>query len=322
MSCVSAVVIGRNEGARLVACLASLGKGFERVVYVDSGSTDESVKAAKAVGAEVVELDMTQPFTAARARNAGIAALGVGELPEFVQFIDGDCTLNPDWLTTAITFIADRPNVAVVCGRTRERFPEATIYNRLCDFEWNTPIGETTACGGIALIRWKALREVEGFNPRLIAGEEPELCLRMRREGWKIWRLEADMCLHDAAMTRFDQFWVRAKRSGHAYAEASAMHGGGPERHGVLGTVRGLAWGLGVPLLVLLGVIMVGPAALWLLLVYPLQTTRMALRNGGSKVAWERAILLTIGKFAEAQGVVGYYWRRRRGETTNLIEYK
>ena len=41
---VDAVVIGRNEGARLIACLDSLQGQVRRVVYVDSGSTDGRIK--------------------------------------------------------------------------------------------------------------------------------------------------------------------------------------------------------------------------------------------------------------------------------------
>lgn len=49
---VGAVIIGRNEGARLVACLASFPGWVRPLVYVDSGSTDGSVAAARAAGAE------------------------------------------------------------------------------------------------------------------------------------------------------------------------------------------------------------------------------------------------------------------------------
>lgn len=70
---VAAVAIGRNEGARLVACLESMVGRVDPIIYVDSGSTDNSVAEARARGAEVVELDMSIPFTAARARNAGAA---------------------------------------------------------------------------------------------------------------------------------------------------------------------------------------------------------------------------------------------------------
>ena len=323
MTAIAAIAIGRNEGARLLACLSSLRAqpDLGAVVYIDSGSTDGSVAAARDLGARVVTLATDTPFTAARARNAGIAALK-DTPPALVQFIDGDCTLDAGWLDRARDFLAAHPDVAVVCGRRRERYPQASIYNRMCDAEWDTPVGEAAACGGDALIRWTALDAVGGYDPALIAGEEPEMCLRMRRLGWKIWRLDAEMTRHDAGMTRLGQFWKRMQRGGYAAAEGAAMYGQGPERHGVATVRRALIWGLAIPAVTLLAAALAGPAALWGLMVYPAQITRLALRGGGSRAAWERAALLTLGKFAECAGVLSYRWRRLRGTETRLIEYK
>lgn len=213
---LAVVIIGRNEGARLIRGLACVAAA-DRVVYVDSGSTDGSQQAAAKAGAEVVALDMSQPFTAARARNAGLERLRMhGTRPTLVQFMDGDCELQPEWLPAARTFLDSHPEVGVVFGRRRERFPDATIYNRMCDWEWDVPLGEQRACGGDALMRMDALDEVGGYNPALIAGEEPEMCVRLRAAGWKIWRIDTEMTLHDAAMTRLGQFWSRARRAGHA----------------------------------------------------------------------------------------------------------
>ena len=316
------VIIGRNEGERLVRCLASArAEGLAPVVYVDSGSTDGSVAAARSAGAEVVALDTAQGFTAARARNAGFAALGETP-PEMVQFVDGDCELQPGWVARAAGFLRDQPRVAAVCGRRRERFPEASAYNRMADDEWATPVGEAIACGGDALYRAAAFVEVGGFDPALIAGEEPELCQRLRRRGWQIWRLDAEMTLHDAAMTRFGQFWQRARRGGHAAAEGAAMHGAGPDRLGVVQSRRALVWGLALPLAAVLGALLVHPAALLLLLAYPAQIARLALRRGGGRFAWEWATLTTVGKIAEALGVLRYHWGRLTRRRQGLIEYK
>ena len=176
---IAAVVIGRNEGARLVACLDALQGQVAWVVYVDSGSTDGSQDAARACGAEVIGLDMTKPFTAARARNAGLDRLRAGApVPAYVQFLDGDCRLQPGWIATARGFLETHPEVAVACGRRREEFPEASVYNRLIDAEWDTPVGQARSCGGDALMRMAALDAVGDYNPDLIAGEEPELCVR------------------------------------------------------------------------------------------------------------------------------------------------
>lgn len=322
---VAAVVIGRNEGARLVACLASLGArpgaGATRIVYVDSGSTDGSVAAARAAGAEVVELDLARPFTAARARNAGLAALAEGAAPELVQFVDGDCEVRPDWIATARRFLAANPRAAAVCGRRRERFPEASVYNRLCDAEWNRPAGPARACGGDAMMRRTALEAVGGFDPELIAGEEPELCVRLRAAGWEIWRLDAEMTLHDAAMTRFGQWWRRTRRGGHAFAEGAWLHGAPPERHCVAETRRALLWGAALPLATLAGAL-ASPWAFLLLFAWPAQILRLARRGGGGQEAWERAFFLAIGRIPEALGALEFHWRRLRRRPAGLIEYK
>lgn len=322
---VDAVAIGRNEGRRLVDCLASLHRaGMRRMIYVDSGSTDGSVLAAEAAGAEVVMLDMDRPFTAARARNAGLAAvLARPELPDYIHFVDGDCVLDPAWLPKARGFLDDHPEVVAVCGRRRERHPQAAVYNRLCDVEWNTPIGEALACGGDALMRLPALRHAGGFREDLIAGEEPELCLRLRRAGGQVWRLDADMTQHDAALTRFSQWWRRTRRAGHAFAEGAALHGAPPDRHWVAETRRAVLWGGVLPLVILLSAVISPALALLLAMAYPAQILRLAARRGLSRrLSWEIACFTVLGKFAEAQGVLTFWLNRLRGRRGGLIEYK
>ena len=155
-----------------------------------------------------------------------------------------------------------------------------------------------------------------GFDPRLIAGEEPELCVRLRQAGWTIWRLDAEMTWHDAAITRLGQWWKRTRRAGHAYAEGAALHGAPPERHGVAETRRAVLWGAALPAAALAGTA-VTPWALLLLLAYPAQVFRLGRRMGGT-----RAAFLTLGKFPEAAGVVGYWAGHLSGRRATLIEYK
>ena len=285
MSTVGAVIIGRNEGERLVRCLASLGRDVERAVYVDSGSTDDSVSAARKLGVGVEELDATSPFTAARARNAGLARLTEGGPLDYVQFIDGDCELQPEWIGTARAFLDAHPDVAVVCGRRRERYPDATIWNRLIDIEWDSPVGKARNCGGDSMIRAAPLIGAGGFREDFIAGEEPELCYRLRQAGWEVHRIDAEMTLHDAAMTRFSQWWKRSKRAGHTYAEGAALYGRGPERYNVARERRSLLWGAGVPLAAGLGAFLT-PWALAVLLAWPAQVVRLKLKGE----RWDRAV--------------------------------
>lgn len=314
---VDAVVIGRNEGSRLVACLQSLRGRVRRIVYVDSGSQDDSVAAARTAGAEIVELDLTLPFTAARARNAGIARIDA-DPGDFVQLVDGDCTVTDGWIETATEWLAAQPGTAVVCGRRREINPQTSVFNRLCDHEWNTPVGPARACGGDALMRLAALHEVAGFRDDLIAGEEPELCVRLRARGWQIMRLDAEMTRHDANILHVRQWWRRARRTGHAYAEGAAIHGGPPERHWVRERNRAVGWAMLAPVAV--GLAVLWPPALLLLLVYPAQVLRLTMR---SDVPGPAVAALTVaGKLPEAWGVAGYHLGRLLGRRSALIEYK
>lgn len=321
---IGVVVIGRNEGQRLERCLTSLVGAADKIVYVDSGSTDGSVPLALGLGVEVVELDMTIPFTAARARNEGFFRVQ-GLLPTMrhVQFVDGDCEVVDTWLSRAQVFLDARPEVAVVCGRRRERFPQRSVYNLMCDLEWDTPIGEAKACGGDALMRADAFAAVAGFRPDLIAGEEPELCVRLRANGWKVWRLAEEMTLHDAAMTRFGQWWRRTLRGGHAFAEGAFLHGAAPEHHWQRESRRAWFWGLGIPLATVVATLMAGWPGLLLLLVYPLQVLRLA-RRGDRTVRenWLLAFFLVLGKFPEVLGQIRFLLNRFGTGKTGLIEYK
>jgi GT2 family glycosyltransferase len=321
---IGVVAIGRNEGLRLKRCLESV-QGSDTVVYVDSGSTDYSLVLSRGLNADVVELDTSIPFTAARARNEGFRRLlQLRPDVDYVFFVDGDCEVASGWLETARKFLDEHPEFAVVWGFRRERFPDKSIYNMLCDVEWlDYPTGETKYCGGDALMRVKALRQVDGYRSDLICMEEPEVCVRLRQAGWRIYRLLDLMTLHDAAIYRFGQWWKRMQRGGYGFAQGAAIHGGPPERFGVHELQRALFWGFAVPTGTVIGLIVIGPAALLLLGIYPLQIVRIALKGKHSaRENWWRAGALVLAKFAETQGVLRYLMDRLRRERTRLIEYK
>lgn len=320
---LGAVVIGRNEGDRLKRCLMSLS-AVSVVIYVNSSSTDGSVQWAAEHGAEVIALDMSLPFTAARARNRGFRRLQeISPHIDYTQFIDGDCELAPDWLETAATFLASHSDVGAVCGRRRERFPEKSIYNWLCDCEWDGPTGEVSACGGDVMMRSEALAAVDGYREDMIAGEEPELCFRLRAVGWRIWRLDTEIILHDAAMTRFGQWWKRILRSGYAFAHGAYLHGTSSERYWVWESRRAWLWGVWLPLGCLTAGLVLGPwgSATWL--IYPLELLRQTLRS--SRPIKERATLALfhlLMRFPEALGQIRFMFDRLLGRRSQLIEYK
>jgi len=330
MHSIGVVTIGRNEGERLIRSLHSLKNHLPAatpIVYVDSGSTDGSIAAARALGVDAIELDMSVPFTMARGRNAGFQYL-LEHYPDlsYVQFIDGDCELLPNWIEPAKAALDQAPDLAIVCGRRRERFPEASPYNRLADMEWNTPIGEAKACGGDMLARVAAIKEVGGYTPTLICGEEPEMCIRLRQQGWRIRRIDADMTLHDAAMTHFSQWWKRSIRAGWAIAEGKAMHGAPPENYMVKEARSGWLWGFIVPVLAIGLSWPTQGMSITLLLGYGVLMGRIyqyrRQQHDPPEHAWLYARFCTLSKLPQWIGQARYWLTRLRRQPATLIEYK
>jgi serine acetyltransferase/glycosyltransferase involved in cell wall biosynthesis len=337
---VGLVVIGRNEGERLRGCLESLQGQGGPLVYVDSGSTDGSIELARSLGAEVVELDMSLPFSMSRARNAGFAR--VRELVAdvgYVHFFDGDCSVVSGWVETAFLFLRDHPRVAAVCGRRRERFPERSIYNAMADREWDAPTGRSASVGGDALYRVAALSGVNGFDEALIAGEEPELCFRLRRAGWEIHRIPGEMTVHDAQILHFGQWWKRMVRGGYGSLDvfqrckAAASSGEDVPFAAMVRSARTwtLGWfGFSAGLMLLLA-LFAGKAGAWIALAIALgawatQGVRIARKEQAGGVDSRRALrfgLLTmLGKWAQIVGHLRSYRDRRAGRQARLIEYK
>lgn len=323
----SGVVIGRNEGNRLRTCLKSLMRCVSAVVYVDSGSIDGSVAMARSLGAEVVALDESVPFTAARARNAGLERLmQLRQDVAFVQLLDGDTELVDGWMERAAATLDENQEVAAVCGRRRERHRDASVYNLLCDLEWDSPIGEGVPFGGDVLMRVAAMKQVGGYNPTVIAGEDRELCVRLQEAGWKVLRIDAEMTLHDAAMEKFSQWWKRSQRTGHCLAQGAHLHGKGTHRHRVRASRSVWIWGLLFPATIL-G--LAGPTKAWSLLgllLYALQAIRIY-RHCSTR-GWTRresrlyALFCMLGKFPELVGMLQFHYRRILGRPFHVIEYK
>jgi GT2 family glycosyltransferase len=270
---------------------------------------------------------MSIPFTAGRARNEGLSRL-TALVPgvSYVQFIDGDCIVADGWLDTAASYLENTSNAAAVCGNLTELFPDASIYNRLCDIEWAGPSGDVKACGGNAMMRVRALTEAGGFNPNLIAGEEPELCLRLRRLGGRVVKLDAAMNRHDAAILHFSQWWKRTVRSGFAYAEGAWLHGRGPERHWVRETFSIWVWGFLFPIFVFGLAAAFGASCLLFLAAYAVQALRIyrAQKSAGycRRDSLLYAVFCVLAKFPHWCGQVLFLTRKLRGIGPRLVEYK
>lgn len=327
---LSVVIIGRNEGERLTRCLQSLGVissgvGAVETIYVDSASQDDSPEAARTLGATVLTVQPERPC-AAIGRNAGWRAAGA----PIVLFLDGDTELQPGFVEAAVDALRD-PAIAVVWGHRRESHPERSIYNRVMDLDWIYPAGPSDFCGGDAVMRRSVLEDVGGFAENLIAGEEPELCQRMRARGYVILHLDHPMTRHDLAITRWSAYWRRAVRAGYAYADVSERL-----KNSEFPLWRADArrnWvRTGVYLALLIGssVLACLTGSLWPLLGGLAVLLAIVLRSA-YKARWkcrDPITLILYGVHSHLQqipitiGQLKYWWDRWRGRHGLLIEYK
>ncbi|MDM9382270.1 glycosyltransferase family A protein [Chlorogloeopsis sp. ULAP01] len=325
---IGVVVIGRNEGDRLIRSLDSVVDTACAVVYVDSGSTDGSCEVASGCGVEVVNLDMSVPFTAARARNAGFERLRE-KYPqlEYVQFVDGDCEVIEGWMEAACETLDANPDIVAVCGWRRERYPQKSVYNRICDVEWRIgSVGNISNFGGDVMIRAVALAAVGGYNSSVIAAEDDELSVRLRQAKGKILRLDRESTWHDANMHTLSQWWQRAKRCGYGYAQVCSLHGEPPECKFVKEVRRALIWGAIAPLGALLLLPFTYGISLLIFGRYPLAALRTIYQTRqqgflwADRVAW--GLSCGVSVFPEAIGVFKFYRDRLTNKQFQIIEYK
>jgi GT2 family glycosyltransferase len=325
---VAIVAIGRNEGERLKSCLESIIEEGRIVVYVDSGSTDGSAKCARSMGCYVVELDETRPYSAARARNEGFACvMKLDPKVPFVQFLDGDCEMEAGWLEVGVAALTLQTEVGVVRGIVHEVKPDASVYNKLCELEWQQTPGIILASGGRFMIRSSTFTEVGGFREEVIAAEDDEFCVRVRRLGWKIMMVNSDMAHHDADMKHFFEWWLRMYRAGFAYGQVAALHGKTDDRYFVDDCRRIWIWGLFLPVTLLA----LAPFTMWvsaaiLFGLYAVQFDKIYIR--GRKRGWKRhdarlyAFFTVIAKFPMLEGLIAYHRRKWSGYRPTIIEYK
>jgi glycosyltransferase involved in cell wall biosynthesis len=327
---LSIVIIGRNEGERLTHCLQSVSpargvEGKTELIYVDSASTDGSSQAAANFDAQVIVLHGGIQ-TAARCRNAGWQRSSA----PYILFLDGDTILHPHFIQTAGKVLESDPSIAAVWGHRRELHPEHSIYNRVLDLDWIYPAGDTDFCGGDVLMRRTALAQVEGYDPGLIAGEEPELCRRLRARGYRIVHIDAPMTRHDLNMTRFGQYWRRAMRAGYAYSEVSNRFHGSADPMWLQESRKNLRRGSFWIAWLVVGLVLLVLRSVWILPWFALLIA-LPLRSAWKarfKAPGQKTVLLLYGFHSQLQqipilvGQLRYFLNRHSGKQKTRIEYK
>lgn len=196
---LSVVLIARNQQWNIPRLVESVlqettGLASREIVLVDSASEDGTATAATQYPIRVYRLHRDQRLTAAAGRYVGFKQT-TGKL---VLFLDGDMELCPGWLGQAIEILRQQPEVAAVTGLVIDR-PLNTPRDDVCVAARTgaaVRLKEVQHGGGAALYRRAVLDEVGSFNPHFYSDEEPELCLRIRRRGYRIVELDCPAVCH------------------------------------------------------------------------------------------------------------------------------
>lgn len=218
---LSIVVIGRNEAERIGKCLESIQNEITtfpsaELIFVDAGSTDDSVAIAARLGIKALEID---PANAASARNAGLARC----TGKYVQFLDGDMILSPGWLQFAL----ERLEVCefdAVAGKIVEETKNASIYSRVFGLDWNHKSGPVETLGGASLWRRQVIQRLGGFDEALDVGEDPDLSLRARALGHQLMQLDVTMVGHSLGLRTLGDWVCRGKSVGRSTALVFKRH--------------------------------------------------------------------------------------------------
>ncbi|MEM7599897.1 MAG: polysaccharide biosynthesis/export family protein [Verrucomicrobiota bacterium] len=221
---IDVVIIGLNASQTLADCIESVQRseydaGAIRIVYVDSGSSDQSCEIAEQLGAVALSVNREHPSPGS-GRNAGWRH---GSAP-LVQFLDSDTIVDKWWLQNAVNALGE--GVAAVRGNRIEAKPDASYYNWIADQEWNAEPGECADFGGDVLIRREYLETTGGYDDELVGGEDPDLSLRVRQQGGTIVQLDETMTIHDIDTYQLKPHFKRAIRTGYAFAAVSDRHQG------------------------------------------------------------------------------------------------
>lgn len=326
---IGIVVIGRNEGQRLMLSLQSMQSSNCPIIYVDSGSSDNSVEIAKPLVDRVLQLNPAAPFSAARARNEGFEQLTTS-FPslQYIQFVDGDCVICEGWLTAAQIALQQDGKRAAVIGHLQELNPDASIYNRMCAMEWRSPAGDLTnfgALGGISVIRADVFKQLGGFKANVIAGEDSEFGVRLSLAGYKVTKIDHLMATHDANMTSFQQWWKRAVRGGHAIGQRADLNGHTIAKDCVKERKSTLVWGIFLPLLALFLLMFAGRWSLLVLLAYVYLAIKVYFyrrkQGENSRDAITYAQFIPLVKIANGLGLLKFYVNKFK-QSYEIIEYK
>lgn len=188
VSDVTFVIIGRNESLHLARTFRSVLDITEKIVYVDSNSTDNSIEIAKSFGIQKIIKVSSTYGTAALSRSIGASEVTT----KYIQFLDGDETIERGWLEKAIIKIETNENIAGVHGYKKVYKKDDKHYFVMADKkDW-----EPDYLQGAFLIDREVYESAGGMETRIFGEEERDLYVRVKSMGYQIWYLHELMASH------------------------------------------------------------------------------------------------------------------------------
>ena len=156
------------------------------LIVSDGGSTDDTVAIAERYEARIVRHEEEDRQTIAEGRNRG-AAVARGDT---LVFINADIRISDVRLfLTHVTDVLRRPGVVGATARVHV-FPEEEITADRIFHVWHNSyvqflnfIGEGMGRGECQVLSAAHFRDVGGYNPAMVAGEDYDLFRRLRKRG-------------------------------------------------------------------------------------------------------------------------------------------
>jgi GT2 family glycosyltransferase len=197
---VTTVVVNRQGGAGLVACLTSLRQGgltTDDILVVDNDSTDGSAQAAADLGVRVLR-------TGANLGYAGGANVGLAEVTTpYVVVMNMDLLVDPGWLVPLVDTLRDDPTIGAVCplillaGTDRVNAAGQSVtmsglgFNRFLDAPATKVPPEPHEVGGVhgaaVAMRTDVLRALGGWDDSgFLYHEDVELSWLLRLTGRRL----------------------------------------------------------------------------------------------------------------------------------------
>jgi len=189
---ISLVVIGKNEAQNLLRCFNSIDREqFKEVIYVDSSSIDDSIKIVQDnfKFVQIIRL-RSNYYSASLARFVGLKYVS----SEYVQFLDGDMTLDNDWIKKSHSFLLNNKKVAIVHGykfeyKDKNDLKKYKIKKDKANFQ-------SDYLQGSYLARTNILKKTGFLDIRMIGEEERDLYVRVRNLGFEVWYIDFMMASH------------------------------------------------------------------------------------------------------------------------------